>query len=289
MEKQERDELIMQNYNLVYSVAHDFKNRCNESVGWDDIVQSGLCGLIQAVDRFDSEKGYKFSTYATWWIEREIRRCLSSDVPEYVNGKAGKIIHKVNQLEDAGVQATAEMIAEEVALPEHVVKNALPRILGDVHLDAQVSSENDSKDTFGSYLNFDSEGVNDPEKIIFKRLDSEALALAIWRIPKKSPQRRGNHQALGYKVLEAYSKLPPKTSADFTEAVTEYSRLYNEWIATQEVDEVAGEVLYSYYFENLNLRAISAKLNCSKQNVNQKQAAALQKLRMDPLILAMQI
>lgn len=289
MDKNEREKFVLDNKNLVYSVAHEFKSRCNGCVGWDDIVQSGMMGLLQAVDKFDPEKGYQFSTYATWWIEREIRRCLSSDVPEYVNGKAGKIIHQVNKLEDAGEEATPEKIAEGVALPEKVIKNALPRLLGDVHLDAKVSNDSDASGTFGDYLNFDEEGVNDPEQIIFKKLDSEALSMAIRRIPKKAPPRKGNPQSLGRQVYEAYCSLPPRDSSEYADALSDYARLYDEWLATQEIDEVAGDVMYDYYFERLTLKLISQKQKCSKQNIDQKRGNALEKLKMDPLILATQV
>ncbi len=75
-DEEARKHLIVSHTKLVLSVAGNYKGRVNERVGFEDIVSQGNIGLIKAADKYDSDKGYKFSTYATWWIRQSITRFL---------------------------------------------------------------------------------------------------------------------------------------------------------------------------------------------------------------------
>lgn len=96
---QAREKFINANYKLVVAVAKQYKYSCTASLTFMDLIQSGNLGLMHAVDRFDYTKGWKFSTYATWWVKQRIRREIQDNanvirVPVHVQDWLSKI-HKL--------------------------------------------------------------------------------------------------------------------------------------------------------------------------------------------------
>jgi RNA polymerase primary sigma factor len=73
-----RDKLVLANLRLVMSVAYRYRRR---GLAWDDLLQEGVCGLMRAADKYDPERGFKFSTYATWWIMQSVTRAVAQQRP----------------------------------------------------------------------------------------------------------------------------------------------------------------------------------------------------------------
>ena len=125
---QARDKLIRSNLRLVVKIAHDFKNL---GLPFEDLVSEGNIGLIRAAEKFDPEKGSKFSSYASWWIKQAMRRALSEKsktirIPVASVNKILKI-KKIRQqlLRDLDREPTIEEISNETGLSCRVVKRLI--------------------------------------------------------------------------------------------------------------------------------------------------------------------
>lgn len=113
MGKKAKEQLLSSNLRLVYSIARSYAGRLEI----EDAIQEGNIGLIRAIEKFDYSQGYKFSTYATWWIKQAIGRAipdtgLTIRVPVHMYDKDSQIRMKWRELQRYGFKATAEAIAE---------------------------------------------------------------------------------------------------------------------------------------------------------------------------------
>jgi|GEM_PF-1054315 len=123
-----RRRLVQSNTRLVMSIA---KKYANQGTPFLDLVQEGNLGLMRAAEKFDYHKGYKFSTYATWWIRQAITRALADQgrlirVPVHMNDRVRKVYRVARDLEqNLGRPPTPLEIAEVLALPEAAVRRAL--------------------------------------------------------------------------------------------------------------------------------------------------------------------
>jgi RNA polymerase primary sigma factor len=184
-DKRARQRLIEKNLRLVVSVAKKYRGY---GLPFEDLIQEGNIGLMKAVEKYDPERGFRFSTYATWWIRQAVQRAVADKgrivrVPTHMGEKIRKLLRTQNQLSaELGREATDEEVAERLEWSADEVREVKEVVPDPMSLDRPLNTE-EGASSLGSFI--EDERASDTSGEVIREAEEAWLGEAVGGLPER--------------------------------------------------------------------------------------------------------